>query len=85
MRLRHGRDDDVYQLYAFQFHKGAIKTLINNNMSTTYNSFNSIKVRLRRQKVCQQLGRGDGFQFHKGAIKTVIDPVLRLNSQVSIP
>ena len=54
-------------------------------MSTTYNSFNSIKVRLRRQKVCQQLGRGDGFQFHKGAIKTVIDPVLRLNSQVSIP
>ena len=85
VRLRHGRDDDVYQLYAFQFHKGAIKTLINNNMSTTYNSFNSIKVRLRRQKVCQQLGRGDGFQFHKGAIKTVIDPVLRLNSQVSIP
>ena len=71
VRLRPGDFLQNLQQYAFQFHKGSIKT---GNGSRTWGTgifnFNSIKVRLR-----PATGSDDtvpvGFQFHKGSIKTM--------------
>ena len=53
----------------FQFHKGAIKTLSDEEKIRCYHCFNSIKVRLRLVSGTI-LSSILWFQFHKGAIKT---------------
>ena len=55
---------------SFQFHKGAIKTIILIVADFHFGSFNSIKVRLRPVIPITQKVYKDTFQFHKGAIKT---------------
>ena len=59
-------------LYQFQFHKGAIRTLatsISFRVSIIY--FNSIKVRLEQARIFEACGVLL-FQFHKGAIRTLM-------------
>ena len=55
--------------FIFQFHKGAIRTLIECNYSDKYLDFNSIKVRLELSAQLDQINFTT-FQFHKGAIRT---------------
>ena len=53
----------------FQFHKGAIRTLVDRTPCTLDSYFNSIKVRLE-QDLGQKENVATRFQFHKGAIRT---------------
>ena len=57
----------------FQFHKGTIKTLLRCYFNFSKEYFNSIKVRLKQEKLNGVL-IGGGFQFHKGTIKTKVPP-----------
>ena len=57
-------------LFGFQFHKGAIRTLMLMDNSKNKSNFNSIKVRLERSVVTGDLS-ASAFQFHKGAIRTL--------------
>ena len=53
----------------FQFHEGPIKTYFDRMTDKELNSFNSMKVRLKRPSVPRRL-KGRKFQFHEGPIKT---------------
>ena len=56
-------------LTRFQFHKGTIRTSIQNGKTGYDSHFNSIKVRLERE--WRDFGGAmPSFQFHKGAIRT---------------
>ena len=57
------------QCRVFQFHKGAIRTLLKHTIKTVLSDFNSIKVRLELPAV-RVPKDADLFQFHKGAIRT---------------
>ncbi len=56
--------------FSFQFHYGAIKTIIGKKLARRLNRFNSTMVRLKHGLPCQRLSRHARFQFHYGAIKT---------------
>ena len=63
-RLHGGEGDE------FQFHKGSIKTSgLKCGVGSIVTSFNSIKVRLRRNEVAVPIHEIHEFQFHKGSIK----------------
>ena len=53
----------------FQFHKGAIRTVNDPNISDSERHFNSIKVRLEHHSDLD-ISVTFRFQFHKGAIRT---------------
>ena len=53
----------------FQFHKGTIRTMVNNSGINGVNNFNSIKVRLEPGSLTL-LAPLSKFQFHKGTIRT---------------
>ena len=57
--------------FAFQFHKGTIKTINRVLERTLHLSFNSIKVRLK-QVIYENTRIVFEFQFHKGTIKTLV-------------
>ena len=54
----------------FQFHKGAIRTMMNFSGSPLLDNFNSIKVRLELRPASKIADQEKSFQFHKGAIRT---------------
>ena len=56
-------------LGVFQFHKGAIRTIVFDTREHGIINFNSIKVRLEPKMKLYQKERPK-FQFHKGAIRT---------------
>ena len=60
----------MFTAQIFQFHKGAIRTVVNMVMSLRFLYFNSIKVRLEHPDFANQV-LAHLFQFHKGAIRTV--------------
>ena len=62
----------------FQFHEGTIKTYKNRFKTEYLYSFNSIKVRLRRDPEVK-LAFLQSFQFHKGTIKTIFNSELYYN------
>ena len=69
----------------FQFHKGSIKTRVNEIRITDHDHFNSIKVRLR-QHMCFVEDKNHLFQFHKGSIKTMeVLQTLVSTQPISIP
>ena len=68
MRLEHSLYNNAAAII-FQFHKGAIRTLVEKSLRTHSLNFNSIKVRLERNAL-QKRSRALVFQFHKGAIRT---------------
>ena len=53
----------------FQFRKGAIKRLHKTRNHTIKDTFNSVKVRLRVNKLYENFNVDGFFQFRKGAIK----------------
>ena len=53
----------------FQFHKGAIRTLLVLSLVVCHQHFNSIKVRLELSAEIAAAALS-AFQFHKGAIRT---------------
>ena len=63
-------------LFPFQFHKGTIKTLKNNDYNKIDSGFNSIKVRLKRNTTSKQTFIRGLFQFHKGTIKTQLSAAI---------
>ena len=71
VRLEHGDACGMrFLTTGFQFHKGAIRTLVSHqDITASFQDFNSIKVRLeqRRSRHHQWIYE---FQFHKGAIRT---------------
>ena len=71
MRLeRNSFECDVIATYLFQFHKGAIRTLLSNLSENVTLNFNSIKVRLEQSIADHSFEGYSRFQFHKGAIRT---------------
>ena len=62
-------------LLTFQFHKGAIRTILSIKLIMTNINFNSIKVRLELN-LNSLLMSATIFQFHKGAIRTVASDFL---------
>ena len=54
----------------FQFHKGTIRTKLQNQIQELNANFNSIKVRLEPTSVLVLLNQIHQFQFHKGTIRT---------------
>ena len=84
VRLEHIKAIGIGDLSAFQFHKGAIRTMICSVIIPTLCYFNSIKVRLEQQKYLQPQ-QYDIFQFHKGAIRTRTLLSFRFFTEISIP
>ena len=78
MRLELTVDGSDNHTYTFQFHKGAIRTVQNQQRNKTLIYFNSIKVRLERINPAFAYGN-IAFQFHKGAIRTMINYQYLLN------
>ena len=70
VRLERSGDIVRYCKQEFQFHKGAIRTLMNLRRRVKDTHFNSIKVRLERPQGVRKGGLNK-FQFHKGAIRTL--------------
>ena len=68
----------------FQFHKGTIKTYVQDALQSSKQNFNSIKVRLKQltqdSALLEKL-----FQFHKGTIKTYQGNLLICQYPISIP
>ena len=62
---------------SFQFHKGAIRTVLEVLYDVAFLYFNSIKVRLEPTGNTDEVDKLT-FQFHKGAIRT--DILYRLHS-----
>ena len=58
-------------IHKFQFHKGTIKTLQDQQAELARQHFNSIKVRLKQESNLIFQTFDFWFQFHKGTIKTV--------------
>ena len=58
-------------VFTFQFHKGTIKTEIDNLSENDRRYFNSIKVRLKLPS-SSAANLVTLFQFHKGTIKTLL-------------
>ena len=56
---------------SFQFHKGTIRTVWQDNSVLLHVYFNSIKVQLEPRKA-EQSGESYSFQFHKGTIRTIV-------------
>ena len=69
----------------FQFHKGAIRTLILAEFSKYLIYFNSIKVRLELSFFERQFFIDVLFQFHKGAIRTTLARGVIGDAEISIP
>ena len=85
VRLKLQKKADEYYNEEFQFHKGAIKTNINEATMSNYLHFNSIKVRLKLNINEATMSNYLQFQFHKGAIKTYQRSYYVELSAISIP
>ena len=72
VRLELGILNENRQVTVFQFHKGAIRTMLGFYLIGTNLYFNSIKVRLELKKEFPNEVCSVTFQFHKGAIRTYV-------------
>ena len=71
VRLERNYRDSTKLLFAFQFHKGTIRTATLQPVTAGYADFNSIKVRLEQEPGQLQHTALPQFQFHKGTIRTL--------------
>ena len=69
----------------FQFHKGAIRTHVAEQVTKEILNFNSIKVRLEHLALRLLQRRDHEFQFHKGAIRTKEKCNKQKIKEISIP
>ena len=69
MRLERDIYGKASSVNEFQFHKGAIRTVLHAAVRLHHLDFNSIKVRLEQQGG-NIYYESPEFQFHKGAIRT---------------
>ena len=69
VRLEQNNNNHSALAHQFQFHKGAIRTVLQRYDLLEAHHFNSIKVRLEH-RCTPVLDYAHIFQFHKGAIRT---------------
>ena len=62
----------VIELLQFQFHKGTIKTLLTDAVTSMRTGFQFHKGTIKTNKFNEFLQVHSTFQFHKGTIKTLI-------------
>ena len=72
VRLKQGMPSLSSSSFLFQFHKGAIKTLLKSVISLFFFSFNSIKVRLKLKVLLNILPSRSSFNSIKVRLKQAI-------------